>query len=402
MTQQEKQLRDKRRRRAKALSNPTPVELPSGKYRCQVTVNGKRISIVDEDPDAAHAKALAIKSELIQKTAPQGSVTLRKAIDDYIESRSEALSPSTIRGYRTIQRTRFQSAMDLNIHQVTPAQWQAYCNTEQCSPKTLKNAWMFVASVIYQTTKQKIDVSLPAVPKRIRAYLDYQQILTFVDAVHGAPCEVPALLALCSLRRSEILGLHWRDIDLEKQLVHVRGAAVLDEDGALVYKDTAKNDTSLRAVPILIPQLSDALSRMIGDPNALLITGAPNVLWRQINSICAEAGLPLVGVHGLRHSFASLAYHLDIPEQIAMEIGGWKDTQTMHSIYTHIAQQDISSRAEKLRDFFATGGKADMDEDPIAKKDAEIAALQRQVEELQTKLNVLDTIQRQFASLLSK
>ena len=56
MTQQEKQLRDKRRRRAKALSKPTPVELPSGKYRCQVTVNGKRISIVDEDPPTAHAK----------------------------------------------------------------------------------------------------------------------------------------------------------------------------------------------------------------------------------------------------------------------------------------------------------------------------------------------------------
>ena len=45
----------------KKLTNPTPVQLPSGSWRCQVMVNGKRISVVDDDPAVAHAKALALK-----------------------------------------------------------------------------------------------------------------------------------------------------------------------------------------------------------------------------------------------------------------------------------------------------------------------------------------------------
>ena len=58
--------------------------------------------------------------------------------------------------------------------------------------------------------------------------------------------------------------------------------------------------------------------------------------------------MPPVGVHGLR----SLAYHLQIPEQIAMEIGGWSDIGTMRKIYTHIAQQDMERYKTKLQDFF--------------------------------------------------
>ena len=59
-----------------------------------------------------------------------------------------------------------------------------------------------------------------------------------------------------------------------------------------------------------------------------------------------------MGVHGLRHSFASLAYHLQIPEKIAMEIGGWSDDGTMRKIYTHLAQKDIADRAKDFSNFF--------------------------------------------------
>lgn len=398
MTQQEKQLRDKRRRRAKALSNPTPVELPSGKYRCQVTVNGKRRSIVDDDPDVAHAKALAVKSELIEQNKSVQKLTLRTAIDQYLENKGAALSPSTRYGYRSIQRTRFQQAMDLDIHQITDSQWQAFCNAEECSPKTLKNSWMFLSAVIHQATGRRVEVSLPAIPKRQRPYLTHEQILIFVDAVRGEACEIPALLALCSLRRSEILGLRWDDIDLEKGVVSVHGAAVIGEDSKLIRKETNKNATSQRIVPILIPRLADAVREAIGAPGTLVVSGSPNQLWAQINTVCNRVGLPSVGVHGLRHSFASLAYHLDVPEKIAMEIGGWKDSKTMHDIYTHIAQQDIAERSEQIRAFFS--GKAEEEADALAQKDAEIAALKQQISELQEKLNILDNIQRQFSILL--
>lgn len=45
---------------AKKLTNPTPVQLPSGSWRCQVMVNGKRISVVDDDPNLANTQPLPV------------------------------------------------------------------------------------------------------------------------------------------------------------------------------------------------------------------------------------------------------------------------------------------------------------------------------------------------------
>ena len=400
MRQDEKLLRDKRRRRAKALRNPTPVELPSGAYRCQVTVNGQRVSVTDEDPEKAHAKALAIKAELLQKQKSASSLTLRSAMEQYIASRRSACSPSTLRGYQTILKNRFAEAMDCDITRTTKKQWQEIVNREagRCSAKTLKNAWSLAAASIHAVTGDYIEVSLPSGARHAREYLDYQQIPVFLDALRGTACELPALLALCSLRRSEIMDLRWQDIDTDRGLIRVEGAAVFDENEKLVYKETNKNETSQRTVPILIPRICDLTSGVQDSREQRIVTCNPNTLRQQINAVCRRAGLPEVGMHGLRHSFASLAYHLGMPERIAMEIGGWKDNQTMHRIYTHIAQQDIAERAEQMRAFYA--GTAE--EDAMSKKDEEIAALRKQVAELQERLKILDQIQKQFEVLMQR
>jgi integrase len=58
--------------------------------------------------------------------------------------------------------------------------------------------------------------------------------------------------------------------------------------------------------------------------------------------------------HGLRHSFASLCYHLGISERQLMQWGGWADYQTMHKIYIRLAASDESKAAEQLTGFFTT------------------------------------------------
>lgn len=78
-----------------------------------------------------------------------------------------------------------------------------------------------------------------------------------------------------------------------------------------------------------------------------------NGIYKHINRICAKNGLPEVGIHGLRHSFASLAYKLDMPEKIAMQIGGWANDQTMRKIYTHLAQEQIADHSQAFVGFFA-------------------------------------------------
>ena len=101
----------------------------------------------------------------------------------------------------------------------------------------------------------------------------------------------------------------------------------------------------------MIDELWNALSAA-ENKTGFVYTGHPDTLRRQVNRVCAANGLPEVGVHGLRHSFASLAYHIGMPEKVTMEIGGWSDNQTMRKIYTHVAQSDRSKYANAMADFF--------------------------------------------------
>lgn len=343
--------------KARRMKIPKARKLPSGSWFVQLRINGESISITRETEKVAVAEAMAVKSGIMKAKSSKARITVSSAIDAYIEARSNVLSPSTIRGYRAIQKGRFQAVMTRDISAITPEQWQRAVNAEAklCSAKTLLNAWRFLSSVIAETTGSRITVRLPQVKPNEHPFLTPQQIPAFVAAVKGNAIEIPALLALSSLRRSELLNLRWENIDMERNLIHVSGAAVYDEHSKLVHKSENKNQTSTRTVP-LIPPLKAALEAT-PHTGEYVVEMNPNGIYERINRICKANGLPEVGVHGLRHSFASLAYHLNIPEKVAMEIGGWSNDQTMRKIYTHIAQSDINSHAAAFSSFFENANK---------------------------------------------
>lgn len=331
---------------------PKARQLPSGSWLCRVYVNGRSYNITRSTEKEAVAEALAIKNGIKAGDQRKKKKTLTQAIDAYIEARTNVLSPATIRGYRIIQANRFQAMMQRDIHSVTQEQWQQAVNTEarKFSSKTLVNSWRFVSSVITEETGRRLSIRLPQVVTESRPWLTPEEIQTFIAAIHGSSVEIPALLALSSLRSSELLNLRWKDIDLTAGVLHVNGSAVFDSEGNLVRKRETKNKTSRRAVPIITP-LAAALAAAPRH-SEYVVTMTANGIYKAINRICAENGLPAVGIHGLRHSFASLAYHLNLPEKVAMEIGGWADNQTMHKIYTHISQQQVADHAKALTAFF--------------------------------------------------
>lgn len=197
-------------------------------------------------------------------------------------------------------------------------------------------------------------VAIPQVVPNEKEWLDHDQIKTFVEYIKDKPVGVAAMLALHSLRRSEICALTWNDIDLKRKTITVNGAAVFDDNQKLVQKDENKTKSSRRVLPIMIPELAAALEA-VEDKTELVIRCNPNTLWAQINRACRACGLPEVGVHGLRHSFASLAHHVGMPEAECMRLGGWSDAQTMRKIYTHISDKDIGLYANKMALFFGGG-----------------------------------------------
>lgn len=332
---------------------PKARQLPSGAWFCRVRIDGQDIPITRETEKEAVAEAMAIKAGIKDAGKRPKRKTLTQAIDSYIEARENILSPSTIRGYRIIQRNRFQGMMKKDITIVTQEQWQRAVNLEakKVNAKTLTNSWRFLSSVIAEATGKTISIKLPQIIPNERPWLTPEEIPLFVNTVKGTTVEIPALLALSSLRCSEILDLKWSDIDLDKKIIRVSGSAVHDDSGELIHKKENKNSTSRRIVPI-IPPLEDALSRS-RHKGEYVVTITSNWIYKSINKVCEQSGLPKVGIHGLRHSFASLAFHLNMPEKVAMQIGGWANDQTMRKIYTHLSQADVSRHAEAFTSFFA-------------------------------------------------
>lgn len=326
---------------------PPPRRLPSGTWFNQITVKGERVPVSASTEEEYYAKARAAKLGLIEAKKKAPNLTLGAAIDKYIKANDKVLSPSTINAYKSYRKTRFQSYMDKDIGSI-PFQAMVNAECQGLSPKTVHNAWRLVTAALRHAGADQPVVNLPKKPKAERQWLDYQQIETFLAAVRGKPYELGVLLALHGLRRSELLHLTAEDIDLEKQIIHVRGASVIGDGNKLVEKKTNKNSTSTRDVHILIPRLKELVQGREG----LLVTTNPTTLYGLINGLCEKHGLPKTGVHGLRHSYISLCFHLGWNVQTVMREGGYSTTDTVNDVYRHLAAQDADDDIQRGRAFF--------------------------------------------------
>lgn len=336
---------------------PTPRKLPSGNWFIQVRSHGQSQSFTHPNKAQCIAMASAYKSGIISIAKDENPLTLTQAIDEYIEDRSKVLSPSTIRCYRHIQKYRFGGLMEKRVDKITRSHCQKAVNLEAdiIAAKTLKNAWGLISAVLKDAGQNKIEVRLPQIVVNEHPFLSAEEIPKFLEAIHGSTAETIALLALHSLRRSEIAALTWHSIDIEKAVIHVNGAVVPDENNNLVKKRETKNQTSRRTVPIFIPRLLELLTDGKSKSHNLdhsVSKIATQTAYNNINNICKANNFPLVGIHGLRHSFASLAYHLELPPKVAMQIGGWANDQTMIKIYTHISKADVHKHTATLSSFF--------------------------------------------------
>lgn len=331
---------------------PEPRKLKSGTWFIQMRLGGESIPVSAPTRIECIKQAEKIKADYRNGQKPQSrsaGATLHDVIEQYIKVRENVKSPSTIRGYYEILDDRFAEYMGRDVQQIS---YQKMINDEakKIAVKTLHNAWGLAASAIEEAGYNRPKVSLPDKQKQEHVYLTYDQITAFVDAIRGKPVEIPALLALHSLRRSEICALDWEQ--LRGQEISVAGALVYDKDGKKVRKATNKTRTSRRTVPIMIPRLQELVD-LHADDVGPVVTVAPHTVYKQVNRICQAHDLPLVGVQGLRHSFASLCYHLGVPMLITMRLGGWQSDRIPREIYTHLADADIANQVDAIRAFYS-------------------------------------------------
>jgi integrase len=197
---------------------------------------------------------------------------------------------------------------------------------------------------------QPPEVHLPKIAKKDLPWLTYDQIKVFLEAIKGDECELAALLALHSLRRSELCAVTRSQI--KEDGIHVEGAIVQTAEG-LQRKTTNKTNASQRVVPIMIPRLQELVDQSKAGPDDRLVNINIQTGYDHINFICKRNGLPQVGYHGLRRSFASLGYlKAGWSERVTMKIGGWSDYKTMHNIYIKLSDKEVTEAAAKMRELY--------------------------------------------------
>lgn len=337
----------------KSIKAPKAKRLPSGSWMCRVMVNGIDRCFTGPIKADVEKEALAFKTS--QDPARASVLSVGRAVSNYIDDRRNVLSPSTVRGYEQILRGYFLHLQKVSIKGLRQSDCQLAINQEAKthSPKSVANAWGLFNSAIKAAGGPSYQIRLPQKVAPETPWLDPDQLKIFLEEIRGTKYELGALLAVHSLRRSEILDLTDQDVEIDGDSVRirVRGAAVMGPDHKLVHKATNKSTSSARIVDVWLPRLSELLR----EPHSgYLVTMAPDVLRKGINRTCKACGLPEVGIHGLRRSFASLAYHEGLSERVAAQIGGWTDLQTMHKHYVKIAEKDQAQAVDALKHFATT------------------------------------------------
>lgn len=210
-------------------------------------------------------------------------------------------------------------------------------------------------------------VRAPAAPRTERAPLTVEETRTFLKA--NADDRLYALLvvvALLGLRRSEVLGLTWQDVDLVNGMLSIRRG--LHRIGGELRTMDTKTARSRRTIP-LPAVVSEALSSHkaaqareladlgIGGSGHVFTTTIgtpldPDNTSKFVKKALKNAGVRDVRMHDFRHGCVSVLLGLGVPPRTVMEIAGHSGLEMTMNVYAHVSLEDKKAALDKFGALF--------------------------------------------------
>jgi integrase len=196
------------------------------------------------------------------------------------------------------------------------------------------------------------DVRAPRVEEVEMNTLDQAQTGLLLDAAAKTPIYIPILLAVTTgMRRGEILGLRWRDVDLDAGAVRVTQSLEQTTANGLSFKPP-KTARSRRTLPLLPLSLAPLRTHRASQKEDRVKAGS---MWADTDLVCCRAdGSPIdpdrlskdfarlvrqlglgVRLHDLRHTHISQLLDAGVPIAIVSERAGHKNAYVTLAIYSH-------------------------------------------------------------------
>jgi integrase len=334
---------------------PTARKTKSGNWRCQAF---DRVEVLPDGKKKYHHRSFTARTKyeterlaaeyMANKNRPTCELQFGDALNKYFDAKSNTLSPSTLKGYKALQRTAYGHIASMRLDKITSEDAQVCINLYAAdhSAKSCRNALGLLTAVINTFLPDTtIHVTLPQ-PKAVDYYTpsdeDIKKLMT--ELKNEELKRAVLLSAFGTLRRSEVCGL--KDTDIDGNTITVRRAKVESESGWVV-KDFPKNDTSNRT--IIYP---DFVIQAVSGREGFLVRMTPKRLDVAFQRARKRAGLPYFRFHDLRAYSVSIAHAIGIPDAYLMQRGGWKTDSTFKKIYRRAISDKNRELSAKLNAHF--------------------------------------------------
>ena len=249
------------------------------------------------------------------------------------------------------------------------------------APKSIKHYLSFISSVLdYAFRFNMIQdnpcrrVTVPTGPKVERECYTLEEAQRFLDSLEVVPTKYQAFFVLAiygGLRRGELLGLEWQDIDFQNHVVKVRRTSGYLKDRG-VFTDETKTEKSRRTLKLpacvfnvlrlhRTNQLEDRLK--LGDQwkdHGRLFTNLdespmhPNTPYHWLKRFCEQTGQRFLGVHAFRHLNASLLINSGADVKTVSASLGHSQVTTTLNIYAHTFEETQARASEAVADLLAS------------------------------------------------
>lgn len=307
--------------------------------------------------------------------------TLEHFLNRWFAIHKLTLQPSTINGYNGIIQKHIIPALGKvklkNLKQTEVQRF--YCmllEDKELSPKTV----LYVHNVLKTALKSAVDEKLieenvclkvkpPKVPKYKSALLSKEQMNILLSYLKGKRYETEIYLAvMLGLRRGEVLGLMYSDVDFERHTISIQRQVS-------TTKDDTKNNTEYYGIKKLKSESSNRVlyisediegiirqkimynesqKRILGQDyhdSGLICCGddgsimSPQTLYHAFKRILKECELPDVRFHDLRHSYATLCIDLNVPIKVLSQSLGHSSIAVTDSVYADSirAKQELAN-----------------------------------------------------------
>lgn len=254
------------------------------------------------------------------------------------------------------------------------------------SGKTVLHHHRLISSILGTAVEWGVIISNPCdrtqAPKAEKTeprYLDEKQAAAMLELLDKEPFDFRIMirvLLFTGLRRGELIGLEWHDIDFERNIIQVcRSSLYLPEMG--VYQDDTKNDSSDRIIKVSQTVIDDLREFRVWQLEQRLKAGDK---WQNSNRLFTTAEgkplhpdtlsdrfsefikahrdvLPYVSIHSLRHTNATLQIAAGVPITTVSKRLGHSNAATTGRIYAHAIKSADEAAAEAIDDILVPKSK---------------------------------------------